>query len=46
MKTSTKIFVVAVLWAFSAAVAMACPAGQYERCHYLSGKNKTCYCTR
>jgi hypothetical protein len=43
MKTS----IVAVLWILSAIVtAMACPAGQYERCHYLSGNSKTCYCTR
>jgi hypothetical protein len=42
-----KTFVVAMLLNFSAVTAtFACPTGQYERCHYLSGGNKTCYCTR
>ena len=42
-----KILIVAALMGFSViATALACPAGQYERCHYLSGNNKTCYCTR
>ena len=42
-----RIFIVAALLTFSAVTAtLACPAGQYERCHYLSGGNKTCYCTK
>ena len=42
-----KTLIVAALLSLSAVtVTFACPTGQYERCHYLSGGNKTCYCTR
>jgi hypothetical protein len=42
-----KMLAVVALWTLSTVVtAMACPTGQYERCHYLSGNSKTCYCTR
>jgi hypothetical protein len=42
-----KTLIVAALLTLSAITAtLACPTGQYERCHYLSGGNKTCYCTR
>jgi hypothetical protein len=42
-----KILIASALLSLSAiTVTLACPAGQYERCHYLSGGNKTCYCTR
>jgi hypothetical protein len=42
-----KTVMIAALLVFSAiTAALACPTGQYERCHYLSGGSKTCYCTR
>jgi len=42
-----KTLIVAALLTLSAVVtAMACPTGQYERCHYLSSNSMTCYCTR
>ena len=42
-----KTLIVAALLTLSAITAtFACPTGQYERCHYLSGGNKTCYCTK